>query len=158
MWNACALADFAGKAQLSKVAAQLLANMSANEGRALHAVWAACFPGAFADLAALPSEARVALDALDQQDYHQCSWRSGLMTHARRRRARASVQSPAALLQRIVRLCCSSVQPERVAHSAAVYAVGSLCAQCRGDSSIRPWPSDLDTPCKNMCGAQTLVS
>ena len=59
--STCALADVAGKAQLSKVAAQLLANMSANEGRALHAVWTACFPGAFADLAALPSEAHIAL-------------------------------------------------------------------------------------------------
>ena len=58
--NACVLAFGAGKAQLSKVAAQLLANMSANEGRALHAVWAGCFPGAFADLAALPSEAGTA--------------------------------------------------------------------------------------------------
>lgn len=42
----------AGKSQLGKVAAQLLANMSANEGPALHAVWAACFPKTFTDLAA----------------------------------------------------------------------------------------------------------
>ncbi len=44
---------FVGSAQLSKVAAQLLANMSANEGPALHAVWSACFPGSFTKLAAL---------------------------------------------------------------------------------------------------------
>jgi hypothetical protein len=46
----------AGKSQLGKVAAQLLANMSANEGPALHAVWAACFPKTFTDLAAFRSE------------------------------------------------------------------------------------------------------
>jgi Gpi18-like mannosyltransferase len=47
---------YAGSAQLSKVAAQLLANMSANEGLALHAVWIACFPSSFTRLAAFHCE------------------------------------------------------------------------------------------------------
>jgi hypothetical protein len=45
-----------GTAHLSKVAAQLLANMSANEGQALDAVWNACYPKTFIDLAAFSRE------------------------------------------------------------------------------------------------------
>ena len=51
-WEIISMLCFVGSAQLSKVAAQLLANMSANEGPALHAVWSACFPGSFTKLAA----------------------------------------------------------------------------------------------------------
>ena len=45
-----------GTARLSKVAAQLLANMSANEGQALDAVWRACYPKTFINLSGFQRE------------------------------------------------------------------------------------------------------
>lgn len=63
----------AGSAQLSKVAAQLLANMSANEGPALHAVWSACFPRSFTKLAAFHSKISCSIFLLGIEHGCACS-------------------------------------------------------------------------------------
>ena len=61
----------AGSAQLSKVAAQLLANMSANEGLALHAVWSACFPNSFTRLAAFHCKSLPSILSIDRHNVLQ---------------------------------------------------------------------------------------